>query len=332
MRKNSEAKPVAVDAGVLDWKVMRMASARRSSRSKRSLATGGLWLAAALVVFGAFAAGYFWRQSKDHSDDARGVGPVNIEESRRADALRSIDEAVRARYEERWQGAMNALREARQVDLAVRGVDVLLGEIALEQRDATTLRQATREALRRGENESSAYLLLALESWMQRGETGTAKAGDSAKQHLADAAEAEPSNAAVYFFLGELNRLLGESGAAFSSLRGALARQEPWDSSALISVKMQLAARKASEVGHSIWVPMADEQGGAVLALREAPRDAVAESVAVEKMLAVMPSLQAAHLLADVDLSSVVPETGLAAKLCQVAAWALGKNDWGEAP
>jgi len=325
---------VTIDAGGTGGKVVRMAMIKRSTRSRRSrsqkfrrsVSASALWLIAAMVIFGAFATGYLWRQNKVHPENVSEGTAKNVDEAQRMEAMALIDEAVRARHEERWQGAMNALREARRFEPTVRGVDVLLGEISVEQKDARTLLQAAREALRRGENESSAYLLLALESWMQRGETGTAKAGDAAKQHLADAAERESSNASVYFFLGELNRLLGESGAALTSLSGALSRQEPWDSSALLGVKMQLAAFEASEADKTISVPLADGQAEAVLALRSALRDTSEVGPAIRNMLAVMPSLQAAELLEDAGFSSVRSNQHVEAGLRQAAAWPLRRG------
>jgi hypothetical protein len=156
-----------------------------------------------VFVLSAFAGGILWRQSKVDRATDQVVAPETSEEQR-AEALRLFDEAVRARYEERAQGAMNAVAAARRADPQLRSVDVLVGEIALDQKDPETLRRAAEYALERGENESSANLLNALEVWMCRGEKGTDKAGQLAEQFLSDAAEAEPSNAAVYFFHGEL--------------------------------------------------------------------------------------------------------------------------------
>ena len=163
---------------------------------------------------------------------------------------------------------MNALMAARRADPQAKGLNILVGEIALEQKDSETLRQAMHMASRSDESESSLRLLQSLQSWMQRGEKGVDQAGPQAEQALDEAAEAEPSNAAVYFFHGELNRLRGDSEEAQANLLAALRRQVPWRSSSLLEVKMQLAARDASDAGKPSVVGAPSAQAQAVLRVR----------------------------------------------------------------
>ena len=242
------------------------------------------------------------------------------------EARRLLDEGVRARHEERWQGAMNALSEARRQDPEIGAVDIVIGEIALEQKDARTLRHAARRALRHGTSESSAKLLLALEAWLQRGEGDTVTAGNSAKQHLVEAVESQPSKAAAFFFHGELNRLLGESGEAQRSLQAALHRQTPWQSAAVLGSKLQLAAREASEVGRPVWAPLPDAQAGAVLELREALGRQSVVQPALTAMLAAMPWLQVVAILDDPALRGGKYERAELAELQRQLRERLGRD------
>jgi len=280
-------------------------TSRRPSRralQRRQVARTAAWAVSGVFVLGAFAGGILWRHSKVNRATAEVVVPETSDEQHAA-ALGLFDEAVRARYEERGQGAMNAITAARHADPQLRSVDVLVGEIALEQKDPETLRRAAEYALKRGENESSANLLNALETWMRRGEKGTDKAGQLAEQFLSDAADAEPSNAAVYFFHGELSRLLGDGRKAHRHLLSALRRQQSWRSAALLENKMQLAASEAADQGKAVIVATPTEQAEVVLALRSAGAPGTGENEAFMDLLRVAPTLQFFALLDDNALS-----------------------------
>lgn len=281
-------------------------SSRRPSRRalrRRQVLRVAAWAASALLVLGAFAAGFLWRQAKVNRVMAAAAAPPKSSEEQKAEALRLFDEAVRARHEERAQGAMNAVTAARRADPQLRSVDVLVGEIALEQKDSETLRRAAKYALERGENESSANLLSAIEAWMRRGEQGAEKAGQLAGQFLSDAAKAEPSSAAVYFFHGELSRLLGDGRNAHRHLLAALYRQQPWRSAALLENKMQLAAREASDQGKTVMVPPPTEQAEVVLALRNSAPSGAGGNESFAELLRITPAVQLFALLDDFALS-----------------------------
>ena len=271
---------------------------RRGLR-RRWLRRNLVWAVSLFFLAGVFAGGFFWRQAKSKLAAVEESRSAAVGEARQAEAYRLFDEAVRARYEERAQGAMNAITAARRADPQLRSVDVLVGEIALEQKDPDTLRRAAARALERGENESSANLLNALETWMRRGEKGTDKAGQLAEQFLSDAADAEPSNAAVYFFHGELSRLLGDGRKAHRHLLSALRRQQSWRSAALLENKMQLAAREAADQGKAVVVATPTEQAEVVLALRSAGASGTGENEAFAELLRVAPTLQFFALLDD---------------------------------
>lgn len=281
-------------------------SSRRPSRRaqrRRQVLRVAAWVTSALLVLGAFACGFLWRQAKVNRVMAAAAAPPESSDEQKAEALRLFDEAVRARHEERAQGAMNAVTAARRADPQLRSVDVLVGEIALEQKDSETLRRAAKYALERGENESSANLLSAIEAWMRRGEQGTEKAGQLAGQFLSDAAKAEPSNAAVYFFHGELSRLLGDGRKAHRHLLAALYRQRPWRSAALLENKAQLAAREASDQGKTIMVPPPTEQAEAVLALLNSAPSGAGGDEPLTELLRITPAVQLFALVDDSALN-----------------------------
>lgn len=280
-------------------------TSRRPSRRalrRRQMVRIAAWAASASFVLGAFAGGFLWRKARVDRITAA-AAPAETSDEQRVEALRLFDEAVRARHEERAQGAMNAVTAARRVDPQLRSVDVLVGEIALEQKAPETLRRAAEYALERGENESSANLLSALEAWMRRAEQGTEKAGQLAEQFLSDAAKAEPSNASVYFFHGELSRLLGDGRNAHRYLISALYRQQPWRGAALLENKMQLAARESADREKTVMLAPPSEQAEAVLALRNATSSGGGDSNALAELVRVTPTVQVFALLDDSALS-----------------------------
>jgi hypothetical protein len=79
-------------------------------------------------------------------------------------------------------------------------------------------------------------------------------------------------------------------------------------------------------------VPLADGQAEAVLALRRALRDTSEVGQAMKKVLAAMPSLQAAELLEDEGLSSPLLQDGLDARLRRVAALSPSRSERPGAP
>ena len=281
---------------------------RRPRRKKRRLSPEALLrrrkrriifcTVSALVVLSSFVASFFWhRLQLRRLAAASDILPAT--EEQRASALRSLDEAVRARYEERMDDAMAQLAMAQQTDPQLPGLELLAGEIALQQRDTDALSRASANASQRGGSEAPAKLLAALGVWLRRGELGVERAGPQAKQLLLEAAERSPSEASVHFFHGELSRQLGEGSAAHAYLLSALRRQCPWKSSALLRVKMQLAAAEASEAGEAVEVPAPDSQSVVALRWREAVRRGTDASEELKAMIALAPSLQTIVLLPD---------------------------------
>lgn len=252
----------------------------------------------ALIILSSFIASFFWhRLQLRRLAAASDISPAT--EEQRASALRSLDEAVRARYEERMDEAMEHLAMAQKADPQLPGLELLAGEIALQRRDTDALSRASASASQRGDSEASAKLLAALGVWLRRGELGVARAGPQARQLLLEAAESSPSEASIQFFHGELSRQLGEGSAAHAYLLSALRRQSPWRSSALLRVKMQLAAAEASEAGEAVEVSAPDSQSAVALRWREAVRRGTDAPEELKAMIALAPSLQTIVLLPD---------------------------------
>jgi hypothetical protein len=273
---------------------------KRRSRKRSILAhlakPGVFYGLAVFAILLAFAAGYWGQRMWSHGP--RDAVTATVDAAVQAQALGLLDEAVRARWEERFQGALNAARQARALDEAFPGVDALVGELALEQKDTGTVRRAANEALRRGHNQASAHLLLAVVLWMNRNVEDPTKAGPAAMQALGEAAVQEPSNAAVCFFLGELSRLRGESEMAHRHLLGALHRQAPWISAGLLAVKQHLAAEEAAELGRPVLGVAESRPARAALALRVAGRSEIEAREVLEEFFAVTPAAYA-RVLAD---------------------------------
>jgi hypothetical protein len=109
----------------------------------------------ALIILSSFVASFFWhRLQLRRLAAASDISPAT--EEQRASALRSLDEAVRARYEERMDDAMAQLAMAQQADPQLPGLELLAGEIALQQRDTDALSRASANASQRGDSEASA--------------------------------------------------------------------------------------------------------------------------------------------------------------------------------
>lgn len=217
----------------------------------------------ALLLLVAFLGGYFWPST---TRSARAQDAPPIDPARREAALAKIDDAVRAKASERLDDAAALASEARRLDPAVRGADLIAAEIAFRQQKSDVLRSATTEALRRGDNVSDALLLQGLDSWMSRGLKGqsSAEAVESAARKLDDASEGDLSNPAVWFFRGEVMREGGRVRESHRSLLAALHRQQPWLGAEFLSAKLDFAREEARRADAPA-APAADLPPAAVL-------------------------------------------------------------------
>lgn len=238
-------------------------AARQNARWRSVVSVVGFFF-----VLGGFAAGLGWKAIMSRTSEGRVGVSVASDSAQRLEALSLFDEAVQANHEERMQGAANALVALQRMDHPLPGVDAFVAEMALTRGDIHTVQQAAQASLRRGEKEATSLLLLALEKWINRGQSGDpAGAQNIAEQYLSDAVRAEPSNGAVYFFWGEMSRLAGSEAEARAKLLSGLHREMPWRSSALLAVKQQFAQREARRAGRSSAGAPPDDLANAALSL-----------------------------------------------------------------
>lgn len=255
-------------------KERRSRSRRRRRRDTRRRRKSTL-LVVSLVCGLALTSGFLWAVVAERNSAVAGTKVSPVAPGRQEEALRLLDEAVKAKYEKRYDDALAAAAAARKADPNVAGIDVLVGGIALEQGQPDVMQRAASEALVRGQDESAANLLLALHKWMLRGAVGgAAVARVAVSQFLSEAADAEMSKGDTFFFWGEMERHAGREDSARTRILGGLHRMQPWHSSDIISAKMQLAAddaRASSENGmHGELSVPSTPIGNAVVDLRRA--------------------------------------------------------------
>jgi tetratricopeptide (TPR) repeat protein len=219
---------------------------RHGSRGLRSVPGLVFWGAGVLLLVGAFVAGYAGAPRAERAGAARPV-PVT-DPVARAEALRLCDDAVRARHEERFDEAVAAARAAREVDETLPGIDAFLAEMAFQRQDSEATAAAARAALARGESESSANLLLALDAWRTRALRGksAAEAAEEATRLLTEGAQTRPSDESIWYFWAEMMRFIGRKDQAQRRMLWAMHRLQPWRSAAILDAKRQLATSEAA--------------------------------------------------------------------------------------
>jgi len=281
----------------------RKAQQRRTRRDRIFLA------AAAVLIIAGFAGGFFW-QRRPATKAAAVSAPVAVAPDQQAAALEKLDAAVKAKSAERYEDAIQLAGEARRTDPTIHGPDLVIAESAMQLQQSYLVRQAAREALRRGDNISDALLLQTLDRWLSRGleARNPAEALASATQKLDEAAAVDLSNSAVWFFRGDLLREGGRPREAHRSLLGALYRQQPWFSSEIISAKLQLASAEAREAsasaGSSALLAPPTAAGDAVGALRRALRDGTDPQSALAALTGSLTAWQTLRLLQDPALAA----------------------------
>jgi hypothetical protein len=204
---------------------------------------------------GAFVSGFVFQRHKPNEQAAGQQPAPQVAKEQKEKALRLIDEAVRAKYEDRTDEALLIAQRARQIDPSVRGVDILAGEIAIESPDPEKRQEAllaASRALDRGEDTAGARLILALGTWQEQ--DGEGAAGFTAKTRalrlIGEAADAFPSAPALHFFWSEMLAPSGHYRDVHRRMLTAMHCAQPWHSSVLIARKTSSASRDA-EAQHS---------------------------------------------------------------------------------
>lgn len=193
-----------------------------------------------------FYAGFFWESLKS-AMRASAEAFIPINHAQQDKALNLIDDLMQAKHEGRFDDAKASAQAARQADPHIPGVEIVLAELALVTQKSAEVEAAAAEALRRGQNQAEAKLLLALEKWMTRG-TGTRSAESmlAARQLAKEASAEDISNMTIMYFRGDMERYSGDKSEAHKFHLGSLYRQRPWLSNTILSAKMQLAAEDAN--------------------------------------------------------------------------------------
>lgn len=232
-----------------------------------------LWIAAFALpaLFAtAFYAGFSWKTSK--RNDSPNASSASTENQ--TQALQHMDDAVHAKYHDRFDEAKTAAQAARNAAPDISGVDVVFAEIALTTNHIDAMRQAARASMKRGQNRGDALMFLGLEKWIRRRSVRNQyNAIVEAKALMTRASEEDMSNMIIMFFRGDIESSTGDNAKAQKFLLGSLYRQQPWVSAAIISAKMQLAEKEAREASHTgdlgAEIPVTD-LGRAFVALHQA--------------------------------------------------------------
>jgi hypothetical protein len=187
-----------------------------------------------------------WRAARVALEPQTMDGEVAPEQ--KAEALRLLDEAIKARHEERYDAAWGLALRAQQTDPGLAGWDLLMAELAFQRRDSGAFSKHALVAELLPESAAGAKLLLVLERWRRPWGEGQSKE-DSARflaDLLAQATAAQPSVDVTWFFRGDLLRLIGKPSEAHQALLGSLHRQAPWRSSAVLAAKKSFTQLESS--------------------------------------------------------------------------------------
>jgi hypothetical protein len=222
----------------------------RRSLQKQAVLRRAAWAFSIVLCMGAFVSGFVFQRHKPNEQAAAQQPAPQVAQEQKEEALRLIDEAVRAKYEDRTDEALRIAQRARQIDPSVLGVDILAGEIAIESPDPKKRQEAlpaANRALDNGEDTAGARLILALGTWQEH--DGESVAGFTAKTRalrlIGEAADEFPSAPALHFFWSEMLAPSGQYRDAHRRIVTAMHCTQPWHSSVLIARKASFASRDA---------------------------------------------------------------------------------------
>lgn len=222
---------------------------RRSLQKQAVLRRAG-WAFSIVLCLGAFVSGLVFQRHKPSEQAAAQQPAPQVAQEQKEEALRLLDEAVRAKYEDRTEEALRLAQRARQIDPSVRGVDILAGEIAIESPDPEERQKAllaANSALDRGEDTAGSRLIRALGTWQEQ--DGEGVAGFTAKTRalrlIGEAADAFPSTPALHFFWSEMLVPSGQYRDVHRRMLTAMHCAQPWHSSVLLARKASFASRDA---------------------------------------------------------------------------------------
>ena len=222
----------------------------RRSLQKQAVLRRAAWAFSIVLCVGALVGGFVFQRHKPSEQAAAQVVAPQVSPEQKAEALRLMDEAVRAKYEDRTEKAVRIAQRARQIDPSVRGVDILAGEIAIESPDPEKRQEAllaANSALDRGEDTAASRLILALGTWQEQDSEDAAgfTAKTRALRLVGEAADEFPSAPALHFFWSEMLAPSGHYRDVHRRMLTAMHCTQPWHSSVLIARKASFASRDA---------------------------------------------------------------------------------------
>lgn len=240
-----------------------------------------------------------------------------VASGQKAEALRLLDEAIKARHVERYDEAWELALRVQETDPGLAGWDLLMAELAFQRRDSEAFNKHVQVAALHPESAAGAKLLLALEHWLGRlvEERSDKDRGRRSADMLAEAAAAQPSMDLTWFFRGELLRLIGKPSEAHQALLGSLHRQAPWRSSAVLAAKKSFTQLESSggalpsrSIGSDIVLHPGDASRGRFEV--SAPSGPVGRPPGPEKLAATLSVRQWQWILEDKGRQgpSVVPD------------------------
>lgn len=279
-------------------------SARRAAR-ERVLRTRAALHASAAALAVALAAGFVWGKGWWHTRPEDATREVATP-AQRAEALSLLERAIKARQADLINEAMRLAMQAKTADPDVPGADLFAAEMALCEGSTEIAEKAAREALMQEQYAADARLILALNAWTLRGQSGIGSAGADARQLLAEAADAELSNGAVRFFAGDLERAVGRPFEAHLGLLGGLYRQQLWHSAALLSAKLALTVDQAGGAGGAALLDVDEESAnfGTVAAALARSQNAAADTAAANEARAAFTRKHFELLVGDTTLAA----------------------------
>lgn len=187
-----------------------------------------------------------WRSSRVALETRLMVEEVAPEN--KTEALRLLDEAIKARHEERYDEGWELALRVQETDPVLAGLALLMAELAFQRRDAEAFSKYARAGALLSESAAGAKLLLALEHWRSRVAEGRSdeESGRISADMLAEAAAAQLSMDVTWFFRGALLRQIGKPAEAHHALLGSMHRQAPWRSASVIGAKIDFAQAESS--------------------------------------------------------------------------------------
>lgn len=222
--------------------------ARTAAQYRRQIIARSAFAAGILFVLASFGGGYLWQTSHlekaaSPAEESPATAPA------RAEALAAIDEAVRAKYEGRKEGALTAIDRARRAGADPSCLALIFAELALDNQEFDAMRSAANQTVRQGDRSAQARVLLGVHQWLTRGGSpdDMSKAADEASVSFADATDEEPFLAPAYFFRGDVLRYSGRQSEGYAQTLAALHRFAPWTSADVITAKLALASREAGD-------------------------------------------------------------------------------------